>query len=230
MHAKTRATPGGWRRGSTPGTPDGTSNARWPSRWWRQWATGRASTPPPAPALPGPAPLGILPGRAAAAGSTHPGGSPPGPPGPPRRRLGRPLSGARQPPPPMAPGAGAADAPGPQLAGTRAPGSTRPAAARPRPTRASGRGGEGTGRDRLPGGHGSAATGATRAPPMTGGCIAPPPGVTRLSAAAPPRGGVRLDRVKRREEPLVPSARPAPDGGQYGGTHPTDLSRSTRRV
>lgn len=42
--------------------------------------------------------------------------------------------------------------------------------------------------------------------------------------------GVTLDDVKRRlRSTLVPRPRPAPDGSQYGGTQPTNISRINRR-
>jgi hypothetical protein len=45
-----------------------------------------------------------------------------------------------------------------------------------------------------------------------------------------PRCGVTLVSVKRRQETLVPRARPAPDGPKEGGRHPTDISVINRRV
>ena len=53
--------------------------------------------------------------------------------------------------------------------------------------------------------------------------------VCRPWAQAPPRGGVTLDRVKR-VTILVPRARPAPDGGPYGGSPPPESRRLTRRL
>jgi hypothetical protein len=55
-------------------------------------------------------------------------------------------------------------------------------------------------------------------------------GLPRLSEQAQPRYDATLDGVKRLKETLVPRARPAPDGGQSGGSQPTPTSRSTRRM
>jgi hypothetical protein len=47
---------------------------------------------------------------------------------------------------------------------------------------------------------------------------------------APPRGGGTRDSVTRPSGRLVPSVRPAPDGGRAGGPQPTESRRSTRRL
>jgi hypothetical protein len=55
-------------------------------------------------------------------------------------------------------------------------------------------------------------------------------GLPRLSEEAPPRYGATLDGVTRPAGTLVPRVRQAPDGGQSGGTQPTDISMIDRRM
>ena len=55
-------------------------------------------------------------------------------------------------------------------------------------------------------------------------------GFPPLSAETQPRCGVTLGGVRRPQGTLVPRMRQAPDGGQEGGSQPTDSSVSNRRV
>jgi hypothetical protein len=55
-------------------------------------------------------------------------------------------------------------------------------------------------------------------------------GFAWASAETQPRCGGTLDGVKRLQQTLVSGARQAPDGGQEGGSQPTESSRSNRRL
>jgi len=66
--------------------------------------------------------------------------------------------------------------------------------------------------------------------PVQDNATPPCAGFQRASAETQPRGGATLDGVKRPPGRLVPRARQAPDGGQAGGTQPTERSRINRRL
>jgi hypothetical protein len=61
-------------------------------------------------------------------------------------------------------------------------------------------------------------------------CLKPSAGWPHPLEEAPPRYGVTLDGVTRPTGMLVPRVRQAPDGGQSGGTQPTDSSTINRRL
>ena len=165
----------------------------------------------------------------AAPGRPHDSRPHAGPPGPHRRRVGRSRSGSGQSPPATAPGTPPERPPGQRWEGAGTPGSTVPATQGPRHP-----GNAGGGRQRPSTGGlqvGQRPAGPRdRLNPAPVWCRREAQQVCRPSAQAPPRGGVTLDRVKSPLGRRVPRARPAPDGGPYGGSPPTESRRLTRRL
>jgi hypothetical protein len=174
----------------------------------------------------GPDARGICQRCAAAAGRAHPDRAPPRATGPRRRGLGVPRCHASQSPPATAPGKAPHNRPRYALEGTRTALHTVSTTERPGDTPHASRGGHRQGTGRRSVGH------CPRGPRhpcdcLPHACVAKP---SRPLAEAPPRGGVTRDGVKRLQQPLVPRARPTPDGRQSGGHQSTEIRRINRRL
>ena len=147
-----------------------------------------------------------------------------------RRRLGVPVASPGPSSPPPAPGNAPHSAP---RAPRESPGTARHTVASAdghRPACPSGRRRPGPGMAGLSVGHGQARGGETSGRKPAAGGSPSSPGFSRPSAETQPRCGGTLGGVQRPQGMRVPRMRQAPDGGQEGGSQPTESSVLHRRV
>jgi len=147
-----------------------------------------------------------------------------------RRRVGLPVSGASQPSPATASREAPRRDPGPQLEGPGPALHTGSPADGHRQTCPSSRRRHGPGIACLSVGDGPPDCCAIASRKRAAGCRTSSRECSRPSAETQPRCGVTLGRVQRPQGTLVPRMRQAPDGGQEGGSQPTESSVSNRRV
>ena len=174
--------------------------------------------------MPGAKPVGICLRGTPPIGLEHHSGPHPCPTDTRGRRLGLPRSGLGEAPSPALAGKAPQAQPGYQWAGAGAAGPMRSTPQRLRET-CPARGNWGPVWGRWP----RQAPSLSR-PRASLGLAREAHVCTSPSAEARPRCGGALDGVKRLPQPLVPRPRQAPDGGQEGGSPPTESSRSTRRL
>jgi hypothetical protein len=186
--------------------------------------------PPPTQAFSGAHTRGICQWGAASAGQPDQNRAYPGAACAGRRGLGVPVSSHRQSAPATAPGKAPSSAPGQQLEGPGPPLHTVAPAHGHRQQGPAGRRRHGPRMKCFHVGHGPAGCRVTESRKLAAACRTSLQGFPPLLDETPPQCSVTLGGVMRPTGTLVPRMRQAPDGGQEGGTQPTDSSVINRRV